>query len=155
MASDGSNRGNLLTAGGVLSIIGGTLAVMGGGAAVGSTIANIDLVARLVPPSMYAEIYTGVIRGAMLGASFFAVGIVAIAGGVSAVRKKNFDLSLAGAICAMSLMIIGWYIVGSAPAGMFFSQPVVMAISGMALVILGTLAVIFVALGRREFRAKA
>jgi len=154
MASDGANRSGLLTAGGILSIIGGALAVMGGGTAVGLTIANIDVVARWVPPSMYTEIYAGMIRGAILGASFFAVGIVAIVGGVSAVKRKNFGLSLAGAICALSLMTFGWYLVGSAPAGMFFFQPLAMAISGIALVILGILAVIFVVLGKRGFRAK-
>ena len=155
MASSGvSSRSRLLTAGGILSIIGGALAVMGGGAAVGLTIANIEMVVRRgVPPSMYTEIYAGMIRGAILGASFFAVGIVAIVGGVSAVKRKNFGLSLAGAICALSLMILGWYIVGSAPAGMFFSQPLAMAISGIALVILGILAVIFVVEGKREFEA--
>jgi len=155
MASNGSNRSNLLTAGGVLSIIGGTLAVTGGGAGVVLVIANIDVVARLVPPSIYTEIYAGMIRGAILGACFLAVGIVAIIGGVSAVKRRNFRLSLAGAICAISLMILGWYLVASAPAEMFLFQPLAMAISGMALVILGILAVTFVALGKREFHAEA
>ncbi len=145
----------MLTAGGILSIIGGALAVMAGGAGVGLTIANIDMVTRWVPPSTYTEIYAGMIRGAILAASFFAVGIVAIVGGVSAVKRKNFVLSLAGAICALALMTLGWYIVGSAPAGMFFYQPLAMAISGIALVILGILAVIFVVLGKRGFGAKA
>jgi len=147
MESSGvSSRSRLLTAGGILSIIGGALAVMGGGAAVGLTIANIEIFSR-VPPS----VYEGMIRGTILAASFFAVGIVAIVGGVSAVKRKNFGLSLAGAICALSLMILGWYIIGSAPAGMFFSQPLAMAISGIALVILGILAVIFVALRNGYF----
>ena len=150
MASSGvSSRSRLLTAGGILSIIGGALAVMGGGAAVGLTIANIEIFSRVAP-----SVYEGMIRGIILAASFLAVGIVAIVGGVSAVKRKNFGLSLAGAICALSLMILGWYIVGSAPAGMFFSQPLAMAISGIALVILGILAVIFVALRKREFGAK-
>jgi predicted small integral membrane protein len=154
MESGGSSRSRLLTAGGILSIIGGALAVMAGGAGVGLNIANMDMVARMTPPSMYTEIYTGMIRGMILAASFFAVGIVAILGGESAIKRKNFGLSLAGAICALSLMTLGWYIVGSAPAGMFFSQPLAMAISGIALVILGILAVIFIALRKREFRAK-
>ena len=149
MASDGANRSGLLTAGGILSIIGGALAVMAGGAGVGLTIANIEMFSRVAP-----SVYEGMIRGAILAASFFAVGIVAIVGGVSAVKRKNFGLSLAGAICALSLMTLGWYIVGSAPAGMFFYQPLAMAISGIALVILGILAVIFVVLGKRGFRAK-
>jgi hypothetical protein len=154
MESGGSSRSRLLTAGGILSIIGGALAVLGGGTGVGLNIANMDIVERMVPPSMYTEIYAGMIRGLILAASFFAVGIVAIVGGVSAVRRKNFGLSLTGAICALSLILLGWYIVGSAPAGMFFSQPLAMAISGIVLVILGILAVIFVVLGKREFREK-
>ena len=150
MASSDGHRSGLLTAGGILSIIGGALAVMAGGAGVGLTIANIEMFSRVPPP-----VYEGMIRGTILAASFFAVGIVAIVGGVSAVKRKNFGLSLAGAICALSLMTLGWYIVGSAPAGMFFYQPLAMAISGIALVILGILAVIFVVLGKRGFRAKA
>jgi hypothetical protein len=51
------------------------------------------------------------------------LGIVAIVGGISAIRRKRFGLSLAGAISAL--------------------------LSG----ILGILAVIFVALGKREFGA--
>ena len=149
MESNGNSKSGLLTAGGILSIIGGALAVMAGGAGVGLTIANIEMFSRVAP-----SVYEGMIRGAILAASFFAVGIVAIVGGVSAVKRKNFGLSLAGAICALSLMTLGWYIVGSAPAGMFFYQPLAMAISGIALVILGILAVIFVVLGKRGFRAK-
>jgi len=151
MESNGASRSGLLTAGGILTIIGGALAVMAGGAGVGLTIANIDIVTRWWTPPIYTEIYAGMIRGAILAASFFAVGIVAIVGGVSAVKRKNFGLSLAGAICALSLVTLGWYIVGSAPPGMFFYQPLAMIISGIALVILGILAVIFVVLGKREF----
>jgi len=53
------------------------------------------------------------------------LGIIAIVGGISALRRKGFGLSLAGAICALPSPI---------------------------LVILGILAVIFVALGKREFK---
>jgi hypothetical protein len=52
------------------------------------------------------------------------LGVLAVVGGVSAIRRKRFGLSLAGAICAI--------------------------ISGL----LGILAIIFVALGKREFGAK-
>jgi hypothetical protein len=53
-----------------------------------------------------------------------ALAIVSIVGGISAIRKKRFGLSLAGAICAV-------------PSG-----------------ILGIMAVVFVGLGKREFKAK-
>jgi hypothetical protein len=49
------------------------------------------------------------------------LGIVAIVGGISALRRKRFGLSLAGAICALPSII------------------------------LGILAVVFIAVGKREF----
>jgi hypothetical protein len=60
----------------------------------------------------------------VVGVPLFALGIVAIVGGVSALRRRSFGLSLAGAICALPL----------AP--------------------LGILAVIFVSVSNREFEAK-
>jgi hypothetical protein len=54
----------------------------------------------------------------------FALGIVAIVGGVSALRRGSFGLSLAGAICAL-------------PSN-----------------ILGIVAIIFVSVSKGEFRAK-
>ena len=103
MESSGSNRSGLLTAGGILSIIGGALEVIGGGTAVGLTIANIEVL-RLVPPSNYP----GIIFSISVGVSIFALGIVAIIGGVSAMRRKIFGLSLAGAICCTMPSSIGF-----------------------------------------------
>jgi uncharacterized membrane protein HdeD (DUF308 family) len=60
----------------------------------------------------------------IMGVLFLVLGILAIVGGISAIRRKMFSLSLAGAICALA--------------------------SGL----LGILAVIFVSLARREFRAE-
>jgi hypothetical protein len=60
----------------------------------------------------------------IMGGLLLALGILSVTGGVSAIRRKRFGLSLAGAICAL--------------------------LSGL----LGILAVIFVALGKREFRAE-
>jgi len=54
------------------------------------------------------------------------LGIVAIVGGISAIRRKSFGLSLAGAICCF-------------PSSGFFS----------------ILAIIFVVLGKREFRKES
>jgi apolipoprotein N-acyltransferase len=60
----------------------------------------------------------------VVGVPLLVLGIIAIAGGVSAIRRKKFGLSLAGAICALPSFI------------------------------LGILAVIFVSLGKREFGAE-
>jgi hypothetical protein len=58
----------------------------------------------------------------IVGGLLVVLGIIAIVGGISAIRRKSFGLSLAGAICAL-----------------------------IPLNPLGLLAVIFVSLGRREF----
>jgi hypothetical protein len=58
----------------------------------------------------------------IIGIVLLVLGIVAIVGGISAVRRKSFGLSLAGAICAF-----------------------------LPFNILGLLAVIFVSVARREF----
>jgi hypothetical protein len=60
----------------------------------------------------------------VVGVPLFALGIVAIVGGISALRRRSFGLSLAGAICALPL------------------------------VPLGILAVIFVSLSNKEFEAR-
>jgi hypothetical protein len=133
MASSGSGRSGLLTAGGILSIIGGALEVIGGGIMVGLAIAHRELF-RLVGHGVWGGtpgIFLGpfgavdLIWLIIVGVPIFALGIVAIVGGVSAIRRKSFGLSLAGAICAL-------------PS-----------------VILGILAIVFVALVKREFGAKA
>ena len=118
MESSGSHRSGLLTAGGILSIVIGASEATFGATYVGSTIAHIELL-KVLPPSTFP----GIIWWIGTGVSIFAVGIVAVLGGVSAMRRKIFGLSLAGAICAL-------------PSGL-----------------LGILAVIFVALGKREFGA--
>ncbi len=118
-------RGGLLSAGGVLSVIGGVLEVIGGGLMVGLIGRGVlprlwhilllpgpgDPFVRFVPP-----VWLIVIGGILI-----VLGVVAIAGGVSATKRGSFGLSLAGAICAL-------------PSG-----------------ILGLLAIIFVSLGKREF----
>jgi hypothetical protein len=60
----------------------------------------------------------------MIGIIIVAAGLIAVVGGISAIRRYRFGLSLAGAICAL-------------PLGLF-----------------GIPAVIFVALGKREFEAQ-
>ena len=121
-------RGGLLSAGGVLSIIGGAFEVIGGGLMVASV--GLDMPLRLwllsfLPgiPRFWSEHNWAVVPiwPMIMGGLLVVLGIIAIAGGVSAIRRKSFGLSLAGAICALPLKL------------------------------LGLLALIFVALGRREF----
>ena len=124
MASNGNSRGKLLTAGGTLSIVAGVFEVIGGvlmaltgglAALAGAFIG--PLWPRQIPP---IPIWLMIIIGLVL----VALGIIAIVGGISAIRRRSFGLSLAGAICAL-------------PS-----------------VILGILAIIFVSLSKREFEAQ-
>ena len=132
MASSGGSKSGLLTAGGVLSIIAGALEVIGGLIIAGLTI-GIRILFRLAivpadPGDWFGHImpFMPVIPMWLIivGVPLFALGIVAIVGGVSALRKRSFGLSLAGAICALPV----------AP--------------------LGILAVIFVSLSNREFEVR-
>jgi hypothetical protein len=64
---------------------------------------------------------------AVFAAPFLILGIIAIVGGVYALRREVWGLALAGAICAFIPIIAPWNI-------------------------LGLLAIIFVSLGKREFK---
>jgi len=132
MASSGGSKSGLLAAGGVLGIIAGALEVIGGLIIAGLTI-GIRILFRLAivpadPGDWFGHImpFMPVIPMWLIivGVPLFALGIVAIVGGVSALRKRSFGLSLAGAICALPV----------AP--------------------LGILAVIFVSLSNREFEVR-
>jgi len=118
-------RGGLLSAGGILSIIVGAFEVIGGGIMVALISLGISLRLSCLPfhPGVWYEHSWAVVPiwPMIMGGILLVLGIIAIAGGVSAIRRKSFGLSLAGAICAL-------------PS-----------------VILGILAVIFVSLARREF----
>ncbi len=116
-------RGGLLTAGGVLAIIAGVMELIGGGVVVALGLMGHRFLMEFSPPpgtpgggivAMWL-----VIAGAML----VVLGIIAIAGGISALRRKSFGLALAGAICALPASVIG------------------------------LLSLIFVALGKGEFEA--
>ena len=136
MASNGSGRGKLLTAGGILSILAGILQTISGLLAVVAVLfpdivrcAPILWVYILLIFFPYAWLYA--FMSDLLSAEIVifpicgvVLGILAVVGGISAIRRKRFGLSLAGAICALLSHI------------------------------LGILAVIFVALGKREFGAK-
>jgi len=130
MAPNGSDRGGLLTAGGILSIVGGAFEVIGG-LIVGVLTIGTRILLRLAllpfHPGHWFERIIPVIPAWLIivGVPLLVLGIIAIVGGVSAIRRKNFGLSLAGAICAL-----------------------------IPLNLLGLLAVIFVSLGKREFGAE-
>lgn len=133
MASNGGHRSGLLKTGGVLSIVAGIyLIVVGVSVAVRLMLASdispdgvrlwqeVMCYSPFFPFLVYWPSYRWVIIGGCVG----ILGIIAIVGGISALRRKMFGLSLAGAICAL--------------------------VSGL----LGILAVIFVSLSKREFEAQ-
>ena len=129
MASDGSNRSGLLTAGGVLGIVAGALQVIGG-LLIAILTMGIRMLDRLVRIPFYPGdwgacfVHSVPFWLIIIGVPLFALGIVAIVGGVSAIRRGSFGLSLAGSICAL-------------PSN-----------------ILGILAIIFVSVSKGEFEAK-
>jgi len=127
MASNGNDRGGLLSAGGILSIVAGVFELIAGGIMVALVSFSIPLrlwLSSFLPGGWFEHSWAVVpIWLIIMGGLLLVLGIIAIVGGVSALRRKSFGLSLAGAICAL------------------LSVP------------LGILAVIFVSLGKREFEA--
>ncbi len=126
MEYDGDDRGGLLSAGGVLSIIVGVLEVIGGGVMVAlmclGTPRRLWLLPWLPRFGGTCSVADGSMWLVIVGGVLVVLGIMAIAGGFSAVRRKSFGLSLGGAICGL-----------------------------IPFNLLGLLAVIFVSLGKREF----
>lgn len=125
MESNGYGNSRLLTAGGALSIIAGVLEIIGGGIAVAMIMKDVTL-GPLVPILPGREIWIVYLQNRFVNLAVVAMvlGVIAIIGGISALRRRSYGLSLAGAICALPSTL------------------------------LGILAVVFVALGRREFRAE-
>ena len=139
MESSGNSRGGLLHAGGVLSIVAGIFQVSNGAVLVAFFLSQARSISQIMPSWWFIPFFGGFwadywdihyftygppIWLKIVWVLFLALGILAIIGGVSAIKQKRFGLSLAGAISALA--------------------------SGL----LGILAVIFVALGKREFGAK-
>jgi hypothetical protein len=127
MASNGDSRGGLLSAGGVLSIVAGISQIISG-----VSLAVIVLFPGYLGYSQFRMLFLPFLPGAWRDAIEFGptliivgclgvLGILAIVGGISAMRRKRVGMSLAGAISAL--------------------------LSGL----LGILAIIFIALGKREF----
>jgi len=137
MASNSSDRSGFLTAGGVLSIIAGIFQINNVVEGVAIFLAGYRMLrwglfpllpGRLIDWGLFMDVHGGnhpsdsLIALLIIGLPILVLGILAVIGGILAIRRKRFGLSLAGAICAL--------------------------LSGL----LGILAVIFVALGKREFR---
>ena len=144
MESSGSHGSRLLTAGGILSIVSGASEATWGAINVYSIIDFYIEWVLPVPHSWSLEPILLII----VVMSIFALGIVAIIGGVSAMRRRIFGLSLAGAICCQVSSVI--YAVMS-----FFGWPLVGGVVwALAWLILGLLAIIFICLSKKEFETR-
>jgi hypothetical protein len=119
-------RGGLLSAGGILSIIVGVLEVVAGAMIIVFTevMETIGALWHSAVPYFGGEFSIGATATVVIiiGAVLIALGVLAIGGGIAAIRRKSFGLSLTGAICAL-----------------------------LPLNVLGLLAVIFVSLAKCEF----
>ena len=121
-------RGGLVSAGGILSILVGAFEITT--AAMMVTLVKLNFSIPLLPPNLlgFLGLEPGFEMPAMpiwfiiVVAVFAIAGIIAIIGGIFAIKRRSFGLSLAGAICAF-----------------------------VPVNTLGILAVIFVSLGKREF----
>jgi hypothetical protein len=112
MASNGDGGSGLLTAGGILSIIGGALEVIVGVIITLLTI-GVRILVKLAFIPWHPDDWWGPILPVipfwliLVGVPILVLGIVAIVGGVSALRRRNFGLSLAGAICSLPSILLG------------------------------------------------
>jgi hypothetical protein len=128
MASNASDRIGFLSAGGILGIVMGAFEINGGGTMLGS--AKLGLQFELWDFALYPGIWFEHIIPAgspwliVMGGLLVLLGIIAIVGGIWALRRRSFGLSLAGAICIL-------------PLGIF-----------------GILAIVFIALAKREFEVE-
>jgi len=111
MESNGNSKSGLLTAGGVLSIIAGVLEVIAGGIVVGIGIYTIiggPFLSR-IPWGTWSEAGAVFFPAIFIivGTLILVLGAIGIAGGISAVNRKSFGLSLAGAICVLPSALLG------------------------------------------------
>jgi len=92
MESGGNQRSRLLTAGGILSIVAGIFQISRG-------------LSIAVNPDYW--LVTNPDWVVIIGGCFGVLGVVAVVGGIYAIRRKKFGLSLAGAVCALPFYILG------------------------------------------------
>ncbi len=125
MAGNG-DRGGLLSAGGILSIIVGALEVIAGGLLTAVSAFALPLWEPQIPflPRFgsICPLALDSTPALIAGIVILVLGILAIIGGISALKRSSFGLALVGALCAF-----------------------------LPLNILGLLALIFVSLGSGEF----
>jgi hypothetical protein len=122
MAGNG-DRGGLLSAGGVLSIIVGVVQLAGGALMIVVTLGFWDPDMPLVPRlGTILPVETASTPLLIAGGVVVALGILAIIGGASALKRSSFAMALVGALCAF-----------------------------LTVNVLGLLALIFVSLGSGEF----
>jgi hypothetical protein len=140
MASSDGHRSGLLTASGVLSIVGGISQTVCSGLLIVDYVVSFPHYERLIHalllpglPDAWAQraLWSGVLiplfgnfvprRWVAIGVCLGVLGIMAVVGGVSAIRRRDFGLSLTGAICALPSVFVG------------------------------IMTVVFVAMGKREF----
>ena len=115
MESNSNSKSGLLTAGGVLSIIAGILEVIGGGIVVGMGIGIKNIIGGTLWPLPYipwvelGEIGVGFFPAILIivGIIIVVLGGIGIAGGISALNRKSFGLSIAGAICVLPTVLLG------------------------------------------------
>jgi len=107
MASNGSSRSGLLTAGGVLGIVAGIYLIAVGVSVAVSVLAAFGYHVLYYSPFPPFFVYSNSHWWFYIGGGVSILGIVAIAGGISAIRRKRFGLSLAGAICALPSAVLG------------------------------------------------
>jgi hypothetical protein len=111
MASNDSDRLGFLSAGGVLSIVAGAFEINGGGTMLAS--AELGVQFRLWDFALYPGIWFEHIIPVdspwfiIMGGLLVLLGIIAILGGIWALRRRSFGLSLAGAVCVIPLGILG------------------------------------------------
>jgi hypothetical protein len=111
MASDGSDRIGFLSAGGVLSIVAGAFEINGGGTILASARLGIEF--RLWDFALYPGIWFEHVVPVdspwfiIMGGLLVVLGIIAVLGGIWALRRRSFGLALAGAVCILPLGILG------------------------------------------------
>ena len=111
MTSNASDRIGFLSAGGVLGIVAGALEMNGGGTMLASARLGIEF--RLWDFALYPGIWFEHIipvdspRFIIMGGLLVVLGIIAILGGIWALRRRSFGLALAGAVCVLPLGILG------------------------------------------------